>query len=214
MGVQIYLLDRRTVTLLIDGEAEEIGALRQFWKVTEIDGERAAEIDAVKQSLQSRSAPLAVMIAEACNLPLANEPSLTVPVHLVLGWDEDRVSVTDSTWDYLPVLGHAVRTASSAGYALHEERDGLLYPLSKGRAIKLNILNEAGQLVRRGQPSIVECKSVKPYLALYAEADCVLSDGRAVEILTAVKAGILPSATWYAGKRPADVATYSADTAA
>jgi hypothetical protein len=214
MGVQIYLLDRRTVTLLIDGEAERIGTLRLLCKVSEIDSERAAEVDAAERGLRSRQVPFAAMIAEVAELPLASEPSCGIAVHLVLSWDEDRAAVTDLTWDYLPLLGYAVRKMDSSGYVLHEERGGLLYPMSKSRAIQLGVLNETGRLVRRGQPSIVECKSVKPFLAEYAEADCILSDGRAAEILTVVKAGILPPATWYAGKRPADVKAYVVDTAA
>jgi len=214
MGVQIYLLDRRMVTLLVDDAAEKIGTLRQFWKVTEIDDERAAEIGAVKANLASKPAPVAVMIAEVAELPLATEPGRGIAVHLVLGWDEDRPSVTDFAWDYLPILGYAVKTADSAGYVLHEERGGLLYPMSKSRAVELGILNAAGQLVRRGQPSIIECRAVKPYIALYAEADCLLSDGRAVEILTSIEAGNLPTPAWYAGKRPADVAAYPAGRAA
>jgi hypothetical protein len=213
MGVQIYLLDRRTVNLLIGGVAHDIGTLRQYWKVTEIDGERAAEIDAVKASLSGKSTPVAVMIAAAGELPLASAPDRAVAAHMVLGWDEDRASVTDFGWDYLPILGYAVKTADSAGYALHEERDGLLHPVSKCRAVELGVLDAAGELVRRGQPSIIECRAVKPYISLYAEADCVLSDGRAVEILTSIEAGNLPAPAWYAGKRPADVATYAADQA-
>jgi hypothetical protein len=208
MGVQVYLLDRRKVTLLIDGVAEEIGTLRKFWKVTELNAKRAAEIDSVQASLSGTPAPVAAMIAEVGELPLESEPSREVAVHLVLGWDENRASVTDLAWDYLPVLGYAVKAADSTGYVLHEECEGLLYPMSKSRAMELKILNEAKRLVRLGQPSIVECRAVKPYLTLYVEADCLLSDGRAVEILTAVGTGNLPSASWYAGKRPADVATY------
>jgi hypothetical protein len=214
MGVQIYLLDRRTVTLFVDDRAQKIGTLRSFWKVSEIDEARAAEMRAVEASLQGKAAPAAVMIAEVAELPLAAAPSKAIAVHLVLGWDEDRVSVTDFTWDYLPILGYAVKKVGTSSYALHQERGGLLYPMSKSRAFELGILDAAGRLLRRGQPSIIECRAVKPYIALYAEADCLLSDGRAVEILTSIEAGNLPAPAWYAGKRPADVAAYSADKAA
>jgi hypothetical protein len=209
MGVQLYLLDRRLVTLLIGGVEEEIATLRQFWKVTEIDSARAAEIEAVKTSLRGKPAPFAAMIAGASEMPLASKPSRNIAVHLILGWDEDRASVTDLAWDYLPILGYAVKTADSTGYVLHEERDGLLHPISEGRAMELGILDASGRLIRTGQPSIIECKSVRPYIANYAEADCLLSDGRMVEILTSVEAGVLPTPGWYAGKRPSDVTKFT-----
>jgi hypothetical protein len=196
------------VTLLIDGVAAKIGTLRRFWKVTEIDSERAAEIDALEATLRGRPAPMAAMIAEGGELPLASEPNRSIAVHLILGWDEDRASVTDLAWDYLPILGYAVRTLDSAGYILHEERGGLLHPVSEGRAMELGILDASGRLIRSGQPSIIQCRAVKPYIANYAEADCLLSDGRAVKILTSVEAGYLPTPGWYAGKRPSDVAKF------
>jgi hypothetical protein len=208
MGVQNYLLDQRTVTLFVEGIAVEIGTLRRFWKVTEIDNERAAEIEAVRASLSGKAAPVAVMVADVIELPLAGAPGLPAAVHLVLGWDEDRASVTDFLWEYLPVLGYATKTTGSTGYALHEERDGLLHPLTESRALALGILDQVGCFVRRGQPSIVKCSAVKPYINLYAEADCLLSDGRTVGILTSIGAANLPTPSWYEGKRPMDVAIY------
>jgi len=199
------------VTLFVDGIAVEIGTLRRFWKVTEIDDARAAEIDAAKASLSGKLAPVAVMVADVTELPLASAPSMAAAVHLVLGWDEDRASVTDFLWEYLPVLGYAVKTIDSSGYALHEERDGLLYPMSESRAVVLGILDASGRFVRRGQPSITECRVVKPYINLYSEADCLLSDGRTVEILTSIGVGNLPTPSWYEGKRPADVAVFHGD---
>jgi hypothetical protein len=199
------------VTLFVDGIGVEIATLRRFWKVTEIDNERAAEIDAARASLSGKSAPVAVMVADVTELPLASAPGMAAAVHLVLGWDEDRVSVTDFLWDYLPVLGYAVKTIDTTCYALHEERDGLLYPVSESRAMALGILEAGGRLVRHGQPSITECRAVKPYINLYAEADCLLSDGRTAEILTSIGAGNLPTPSWYEGKRPADVAVYHGD---
>jgi hypothetical protein len=200
MGVQTYLLDRRKVTLLIAGQPVEIGTLRRFWKVTEIDSERAAEIEAAKASIAGKGAPPAVMVADAAEIPLAVEPSRPVSAHLVIGWDADRSSVTDFGWDYLPALG----------YAVHEERAGVLHPVTTSRAIELGIQDDAGKFQRRGQPSITECRSVRPYISSYAQADCTLSDGQTAEILTSVESGTLPDSTWYVGKRPADVARYMA----
>jgi hypothetical protein len=208
MGVQTYLLDRRKVTLLVAGQPVEIGTLRRFWKVTEIESKRAAEIEAAQVSLRGHDAPVAVMIADVTEFPMAAEPSKPVAAHLVLGWDADRSSVTDFGWDYLPILGYAVQTSASAEYILHEERAGGLFPITRARAIELGIHNQAGQFLRLGQPSITECKSVRPYIASYVQADCVLSNGRNAEILTHTHPGQSPEITWYTGKRPSDVANY------
>jgi hypothetical protein len=208
MGVQIHLLDRRKVTLLVDGLAQEIGTLRRSWKVTVIDSERAMEIDAAKAHLQGKAAPVAVMVADVTELPLPAGRGQLVAAHLVLGWDADRSSVTDLGWDYLPILGYAVQTNAAAGFSLHEEREGGLVPVTRSRAVELGIHDQAGQFLRLGQPLITECRSAHPYIAGYAQADCVLSNGRSVEILTSVETAILPEPAWYIGKRPSDVARY------
>ena len=208
MGVQIYLLDRRRVTLLVDDLVQEIGTLRRSWKVTEIDSDRAIEIDAAKAGLQGKAAPVAVMVADVTELPLAAEPSIPVAAHLVLGWDADRSSVTDFEWDYLPVLGYAVQTSSSAGYILHEERAGGLFLVTRARAVELGIRDQAGHFLRLGQPSIAECNSVRPYIAGYTQANCVLINGRDAEILTSTPSGQAPEIAWYIGKRPRDAAQY------
>ncbi len=210
MGVQVYLLDRQTVTLLVGDDLQQIGTLRRFWKVTEIDGDRTAEIESVKANIAEEGAPVAVMVADVAEIPLAIEPSRPVAAHLIIGWDADRSSVTDFGWDYLPVLGYAVRGTSSAEYALHEERAGVLHPVTTIRAIELGILDDARKFQRRGQPSITKCRSVRPYISSYAQADCALSDGQIAEILTSVESEMLPDSTWYVGKRPADVARYPA----
>ncbi len=210
MGVQIYLLDRRTVTLLVGNHSQKIGTLRQSWKVTEIDGDRAAEIEAAKVNIAREGAPPAVMVADVAEIPLAIEPNRPVAAHLVIGWDADRSSVTDFGWDYLPALGYAVRGASSAEYALHEERAGVLHPVTTSRAMELGILDDAEKFQRQGQPLIIRCRSVRPYISSYAQADCTLSDGQVAEILTSVESGTLPDSTWYVGKRPADATRYPA----
>ncbi|HTR67861.1 MAG TPA: hypothetical protein VMH85_18915 [Terriglobales bacterium] len=207
MGVQIYLLDRRTVTLIVGDLAQEIGALRRSWKVTEMDDERAKEMEAAKSQLQDKAAPLAAMVADVTELPLAADGRL-VAAHPVLGWDADRFSVTDLGWDYLPVLGYAVHSSTAAGYVLHEEGEGGLSPITRSRALELEIQDQAGQLRRLGQPLIAECLSVRPYIAGYMQANCVLSDGRTAEILTRVQGQQLPGTGWYTGKRPSEVSHY------
>ena len=210
MGVQIYLLDRRTVTLRVDDFLQEIGTLRRFWKVTEIDQERAKEIETAKANIIGKAAPMAVMTADTLEFPLATNPALLAQAHIVIGWDADRSSVTDFGWDYLPVLGFAVRIPGSTEYTLHEDRGGVLYPLAKSRAIEQGILGGEGQPVRHGQPLIVDCKLVKPFISSYVQAECVLTDGQAVELVTSIGSGAPPNPAWYVGKRPVDVERYLA----
>jgi hypothetical protein len=52
-------------------------------------------------------------------------------------------------WDYLPVLGYAVRDPDSGAFILHERRDGVLHPLGRDRAVELGLIGTDGQFVGR-----------------------------------------------------------------
>jgi hypothetical protein len=169
MGVNTFLLDRRIVTLLIGANRQTVGTLRRFFQITELDDERAAELDA---AARIRPSPAAVLVMDITELPLAGEPDKPAAAHLVLGWDEGRGSVTDFGWDYLPGLGYAVRDPVAGNYILHEERAGVLHTIDAARARTLLLLGQDGELIRRGQPRITTCRSVRPYIPGYAEADC------------------------------------------
>ncbi len=205
MGVNTFLLDRRTVTLLIGGRRQTVGTLRRFFKLTELDDERAAELKAAEHI---RPSPAAVLVMDITELPLAGEPAKPVAAHLVLGWDEGRGSTTDFGWDYLPRLGYAVRDPVAGNYILHEERAGALHAIDGARARTLLLLDQAGELVRRGQPRITACRSVRPYIPGYAEADCTFDTGADDKLLIAASHDELPSADWFVGKRPMDVQRY------
>lgn len=207
MGVNTFLLDRRTTTLMVGGTKQTVGTLRRFFKLTELNDERAAEVEAAERNTHS---PAAAMLMDIYEMPLATEPEKPISVHLVLGWDEGRGSVTDFGWDYLPQLGYAVRDPATHAYTLFEERDSLLHPIDGTRARELDLLDSMGRLVRHGQPRITECRGVKPYISGYAEADCTLETGRDDKLLTATAESQLPPATWFVGKRPMDVRRYSA----
>lgn len=205
MGVNIFLLDRRTATLLVGGTRQTVGTLRGFFKLTELDDERAAEREAAARIVPS---PVAAMVMEISELSLATAPEKEISAHLVLGWDEGRGSVTDFGWDYLPRLGYAVRDGRDHTYTLYEELDGLLHPIDAARARALHLLDSAGHLARNGQPRIKECRAVRPYIQGYAEADCTLETGAADKLLTATPVGELPPTSWFVGKRPMDVVRY------
>jgi hypothetical protein len=211
MGVQIYLLDRRTVTLNIDGHDHAIGTLRRSWKITEVDNVRAAEIEAEKQKLSTMEKPIAALVTDVIELALASDPERSVAGHIVLGWDADRVEVTNSGWDYLPVLGYAIRDPASNNFILYDNLDGKVAPLGEERAMALGIISANGKLIRRGQPTIANCISVRPFITNRVEADCVLSDGQSARLLTFVDPENPPDKKWYVGKRPSDVANYAGE---
>lgn len=207
MGVNTFLLDRRTVTLEVGGTKQTVGTLRRFFKLTELDDERAAELEAAACTTPS---PAAVLLMDVSEIPLAAEPGRPIAAHLVLGWDDGRGSVTDFGWDYLPQLGYAVRDPSTHAYTLYEERDRLLHPIDATRAREIDLLDSAGRLVRHGQPHITACRRVKPYIKGYAEADCTLETGTVEKLLTVTAGDELPPESWFVGKRPMDVRHYSA----
>ena len=194
MGVNTFLLDRRTATLMIGGTHHTVGTLRRFFKLTELDEERGAELDAAARISPS---PAAALIVDISEFPLAGGSDKPVPAHLVLGWDEGRGSVTDFGWDYLPQLGYAIRDPASGHYILHEKRSGLLHAMNETRAADLRLLDRDGQLVRRGQPRITACRSVTRYIPGYAEADCTFDRGAGDKLLIATDDDHLPPENWF-----------------
>jgi len=207
MGVNTFLLDRRTATLVVGGKKQTVGTLRRFYKLTELDDERAAELDA---AARIRPSPAAALIVDISELPLAGAPDTPVAAHLVLGWDEGRGSVTDFGWDYLPQLGYGVRDPATSEYTLYEERDGLLHGIGETRAFERGLIDANGKLLAHGQPCITECAAVRPFLDRYANADCTLSTGARETLMTAIEDGRLPPTDWFIGKTPREVATYPA----
>jgi hypothetical protein len=205
MGVNTFLLDRRTATLVIGGRKQTIGTLRRFFKVTELDPKRAGELDAAARITPS---PVAAVVMDITELPLASAPDTPVSAHLVLGWDDGRGSVTDFGWDHLPQLGYAVRDSVSGAYVLHEEQGGLLQSISLEQAHGLGLVDTDGRLIRRGQPRVTDCRSVRHYITGYAEADCVLNNDRDERLLIAICGDSLPPETWLVGKRPMDIERY------
>lgn len=209
MGVNIYILDRRSVRLSIGGVEQDIGSLRRFWKITEIDSERAGELGTAEAAAAAVPSPRAAMLADVDERPLGSAAGIPVKAHLVIGWDQGRTSVTDMRWDYLPVLGYAVRDPDSKGFVLHEDRGGALHRLDRERATGIGLTDDDGQLLVHGQPVISECRSVRPYIAGYAEADCVFGDGRQEKLLIETDGGALPEPSWFVGRKPREVVRYS-----
>ena len=209
MGVNIYILDRRPARLSVGGVEQNIGSLRRFWKITEIDGERSKELETAEATAAAIASPPAAMLADVCDMTLGSENSIPVKAHLVIGWDMGRTRVTDMGWDYLPTLGYGVRDRDSGAFVLHEEREGGLFPISRERAADLGLTDPTGQLVRHGQPAIVECRSVRPYIAGYAEADCTFDNGRTEKLLIAMAGEELPNPSWLVGKKPMQAERYT-----
>ena len=200
MGINLHILDRRAVQLDIGGVPYEVGTVRSAGKLTE--GPTAEPTS----NTPATPGPVAVLVAEPTELPLAS--GQVTGAHVVLGWDEDRHSVTDLGWDHLPVLGYGVRDPGGDIYLLHELIGGALQPMTQVRARSTGLLDETG-LVRQGQPTIVACNSVQRFPAAgFAEADCVLSDGRRDRIVLRISSDTLPDPAWLIGRRPVDAALY------
>jgi hypothetical protein len=208
MGVLIYLLDTRKVKLRIGALVKSIGTLRSFRKMTEVDGSDASYLDSLDLSARKIYGPVAVMTADFESCALATSPNRTTAAHMVLGWESGLSRTNDQNWDYLPILGYAVRNSSSCEYTLHEKRSELLHPLTATRATELGILSPHGKLTRKGQPSIIYCGHVLPYISTYAEAKCVFDNGDTFDLLTRIEGVGLPGPEWYVGKRPSEVKCY------
>jgi hypothetical protein len=209
MGVQLYLLDRRKTPLVIAGSRHLIGTLRRSWKLTEINDERAAEISAVEESLKGSDLPAAAMVAEVVELPLFDAPESLAAAHTVIGWEPNRYSVTDVAWDFLPILGFAVRPRGTDEFVLHEEHGGGLVPMVAARAAEKSILDGAGRLLPHGQPLVTKCFAVKALTESYVMANCELADGRTADLVTELRAGGLPPTSWYEGKLPSETKVFS-----
>jgi len=209
MGVNIFVLDRRPVPLSVAGTVQEIGSLRRFFKATEANDERVAELERSEAAALLAPSPKAVMVADFVDLPLGAEDGPLARAHLVIGWDEGRAKVTDLNWDYLPPLGYAVRVPKSGVFELHEERGGVLHALDRERAAELGLIDSAGQLTRHGQPTILECPAVRPFISGYGEASCTFDNGKQERLLFHVIGDELPLPSWFIGKKPTQVQRYS-----
>ena len=206
MGVVLFMLDRRSVTLIIGETRHTVGTLRRHFKLTELDERGSAEVVSAATAMPS---PLAAMLMDISEMPMRNVSGKYAAAHLVLGWDNGRESVTDLGWDYLPRLGYAVRDPHAHEFILHEEGpDGYLVPINTGRAGALGLLDASGSLVQRGQPRIRECRRVRHYLSGYAEAECVFENGAIERLLTRIADNDMPPTEWFVGKRPMDVARF------
>jgi hypothetical protein len=208
MGVNIFILDRRPVKLAVGGVEQDVGSLRRFWKITELDEERAGELSASEAVVAGRPSPKAAMVADVVEMPLGSTSGVEVRAHPVIGWDKGRTRVTDMGWDFLPVLGYAVRDLENDAFVLHEMRDGALYRMNHERALELGLLGADGHLVEHEQPVITACENVRPFLDRYADADCTLSDGRKEKLMTVIEGGGLPPTDWFIGKKPMQVEKY------
>lgn len=208
MGVNIFHLQRRQARLSVGGIAQDVGSLRRFWKVTELDSERAAELAAAEAVARASKSPSAAMLADVSELPLGSEDGPMTKAHLVIGWDEGRTSVTDMRWEFLPTLGYGVKDPAGNGFVLHEDREGVLHPVSRERAAELGLTDPGGHLIRRGQPIITACHTVRPYITGYAEAECTLDTGRTEKLLIRLADRDCPNPSWFVGRTPKQVEKY------
>jgi len=208
MGVNIFILDRRPIQLSVAGKVQSAGSLRRFFKLTEANDERVAELEAAEAAALLAPSPRAAMVADFVELPLAVETGPLARAHRVIGWDEGRTKVTDLNWDYLPTLGYAICDSESGVFKLHEERGGALHLLDRARAVELGLIDSTGQLARQGQPTILECPAVRPFISGYGEASCTFDNGKQERLLFHLAGDELPLPSWFIGKKPDQVQQY------
>jgi hypothetical protein len=130
-------LDRRPAKLVIAGIEQEVGSLRRFWKITELDEERSNELSASEANVSAMPSPKAAMVADVIYLPPDLSDGIDVSAHQVIGWDDGRTRVTDMGWDYLPILGYAIRDPDRDVFHLYEKRDRSLHPLEHDAPLSL-----------------------------------------------------------------------------
>ena len=202
MGVVIHVLERRPLLLDVGGIVHEVGALRRLGTVTGVGPRDEA---AVRRAQARPSPAAALVVGHVATFPLSSGAG-EVSAHPVIGWDKGRGRVSDLHWDFLPTLGHAVRDARHHRFVLHERLDdGSLRPFDRERAVALGLVDQAGTLVRHGQPVITECTSVEPYVAGFARASCVLAGVRHETLFVRIRDGALPPPARLVGRRPMDV---------
>ena len=197
MGVELYILDRRTVRLDVGGSLHDVGVLRHAGKLTEQLG---------APSVADAPSPVAALVARPIEMPVPDRTASPAAAHLVLAWESGRRSVTDIDWDFLPVLGYAVRDAARGTYVLHHLTDGALLPLSAARAVQVGLVR-GNRLMRGKQPRIVECIGARLIVADCAEAEVVLDNGNRATLMVRTS-GKLPPTEWFVGKRPIEVEVF------
>lgn len=208
MGVVVHRLKMGTTCQIRIGRSTHvIGVIGRLWKLTDtgLRERRADQMDRMYEAERRRRLPTpkAVMVEGPSQLG----PGLSLRAHLVLGWDEGRLKTQDYDWDHLPTLGYA-KPGPDGDLVLHELVGDHLAPMTEARAKQLDILDKHGELVRRGQPTIVDCRSVESMGGTYYSADCEFSDGRSGTVVGESESGDLPAAEWLVGRTPESAGKY------
>jgi hypothetical protein len=209
LGVNIFILTPIQVEIEVCGLRQQIGTLRRFGKLTELDEQSSAEMRALEALLGQLIAPIAAMNADIIQNELEGGSRNPIKAHEVIGWDEDRTHVLDLNWDFLPTIGYAVQDHDRRVLVLHEKTSGGLRPVTQNQATASGLIDSAGRLVRQGQPKILECWNVRQVMTGYADANCRLENGETHRLLTATAEGEIPPSAWFVGKRQRDVRLYA-----
>ena len=207
MGVNLFLLDRRTARLSVGGVVQDVSTLRRYYKLTELDLDpaRDEEIERSAEAVSDLPSPKVAMNPDISDIPTADGREVTA--HLVLAWEPGRTQVADFYWDYLKQIGYAVRN-DAGDWELMEYVDGTLFPMPLERAVDLGLTDADGHLLQQEPTVIAECLGVSEIFTGYARADCILSTGARQELMVAVTGDRLPPPGWFVGKRPGSLPPY------
>ncbi len=195
MGVNLYVMTRRTEPMVIGDVLVPLHILHKTMKLTEMTKADAGDLAALRAKARTGigGGRLAVRPAkdmEDVLIKVGDHPGALVKGHgrPVYGWDNDLTDVPDLDFGHLNVVGYALPDVSGPGSILFEvvERSGptaVLSPMSEARAVDLGILTEQHRLVMFEQPAIKSVESTQdmPEVGLWF-AEVTLENGRAATI--------------------------------
>ncbi len=116
------------------GLRQQIGTLRHFGKLTELNEQSSAEMTALEALLGQMVAPIAAMNTDVIQKELEGGSSNPIKAHEIASWEEDRSHVLDLNWDFLPTIGYAVQDHDRRVFVLHEKTAGGLRPVTQNQA--------------------------------------------------------------------------------
>lgn len=152
MGVNHFILDRRTLDLTVGGVAARVGILRNIGKV---HSNTADIIDVARRTWQGRQTPGLVLVP-------GHGAQYPGSAGLVLGWERGLVSTVDFDWSGLPELGIALR-GDDGGLELRSQAAPEV-PLTPAAAVAAGLLDADGRISRWRRPRITTAEVVPGWL--------------------------------------------------
>lgn len=196
MGVNLYVMTRRTEPMVIGDVLVPLHILHKTMKLTEMTKADAGDLAALRAKARTGigGGRLAVrpsrdteeVLIERDEHPVVRLKAQGRPVY---GWDNDLTDVPDTDFGHLNIVGYALPDLTGPGGSMLFElvdRSGptaVVRLMSEARAVELNILTAQRRLASFEQPSIQSVLSTQdlPEVGLWL-AEVMLSNGRAATL--------------------------------